>query len=239
MAFQQTQDLRSAPSSGPFDMAATIVDGAVAPGTEGIWIDTGFCKSLNLELFGSMSTLGVDVYGSNAPMIPLNQYVVTVGGSATAADILTLIFANQNLAVSPRNVAYTVPTSPTINGVAAGIAAAINADTALQGLGVSAAAVGAVITISSPSSPPGAGYPPSGSPSSPPPSNAIVLTDSLSGGASETLTIAAGTNGTKIGSTIAGFGFTSITTVPRWLTARVVTLTGVGAVATGNVHGTG
>lgn len=237
MANQVVEQARSAPYNGPFDLSAVLIDQAVAAGVEGIWIDSGFAKAHSIEMIGS-GTIGVDLYGSNAPDMPPNQYAVTIGGSATQNDVISLIFANQNLAGGTRTVAYTVPATPSINGIAAGIATAVNADAALKALGFSASAANAVITISFPSAPLGSSFPPV-SPSAPAMSNVTVLTSTLSGGASETVAIVSGTNGTKIGSTINALGLTAISVLPRWLTARLTTLSGGSAVLSANWHGVG
>ena len=226
---------RSAPYNGPFDAVAALITAAGAAGIEGLWIDAGFAKNQSIELTGVMSTVGLELFGSNAPSMPPNEYLITVGGSATATDVLDITFSNENLPGGSHTVAYTVPASPSIDGVAAGIAAAINADATLQALGFSAAAVSAVITLSYPSFPPGS---PAPTPSSPGPSNATTLAFNVNGG-SETLTAAVGTNGTQIGSTIAALGITALTVNVRWLTARLVTLTGSTPNVSVNWHGVG
>jgi hypothetical protein len=214
---------RSAPFNGPFDVAAPLLSGVGAAQVEGLWIDTGFAKVASLEMLVSGApTFEVDIWGSNAVDNPPNEYIVTIAGSATQNDTVTMNFANANVPGGTHGVLYTVPATPTINGVAAGIAAAINADAVLGPLGFQASAVAAVITITYPSVAPG--ITPSTT-SSPGPSNFTLLTDTLSGGATETVAIAVGSNGTKI-SSISAAGLTALSILPRWITARLSSLSG-------------
>lgn len=225
-------EFRQAPYNGPFDIAAQLLRNITAAPVEGLWVDSAFAKVQSIETAGNASAFNIDLYGSNAPAMPLNQYTATVGGSATSTDVLNLAFANGNLPLGTKTVSYTVRGGDTLNSIAAALAAAINADTDLGPLGITAAAASAVVTVSYPSVPPNA-VPPT--PSIPPPSNATALTSSLSGGATETLTIAAGTNGTKLVSLSAPLGFTQLGLLPRWVTARLTSMTGT--IISANWHG--
>ncbi len=182
-----------------------------------------------------MSTLNLDLYGSNAIVRPLNTYSVAIGGSATEGDVLTLTFSGGAFTTGGQYaLSYTVPAGPpTLDAIAASIAAAISADTILVPLGFLADADSGVVTITFPSVAPG--YSES-SPTQPPPSNATSLVASANGGASETLTVAAGSNGSKLMS-VTELGFIALPVLPRWITGRLTTLTGTDASITADWHG--
>jgi len=223
-------DYLSGPFTGPYDMVAPLlanVTPAQLP-AEGIWTFASAAKFGSIEVAGSFTTVGINLYGSNGAASPLNQYTVTIGGTPAQGDILALTFGSP---VGNRVVSYTVPSSPSLNSEAAAIAALISADAVLVPLGFLAAAVGAVITISFPSSHPADSV---NTPSAPPRGNGTTLTGAVTG--TETLTVAAGTTGTLM-TAVASAGFTALPAVPRWLTARATVLTGGGASANVNWHG--
>ena len=77
-----------------------------------------------------------------------NNETVTLGGSATAADVVSVTIQNANLAGGQETAQYTVASGNTLTNVAAGLASAINADTNLAAIGVGASSSGAVVTVS-------------------------------------------------------------------------------------------
>ena len=72
-----------------------------------------------------------------------------LGGSATTSDSLTVTVNDIGLSGGTEAVNYTVPGSSSISSITSGIASAINADTALQNIAVSATASGPVLSITS------------------------------------------------------------------------------------------
>jgi len=72
----------------------------------------------------------------------------TITGTVAAGDILNLIFTGTGIPGSPVTVSYTAVTGDTTTTVAAGLAAAINANAALSGLGYSATNTTNVVNIS-------------------------------------------------------------------------------------------
>lgn len=72
-----------------------------------------------------------------------------VGGSKTTGDVLGITAYDLNLSGGSEGVSYTVGASDTLTTIAAGLASAINADTNLQNIGVSATSSGTLITVSS------------------------------------------------------------------------------------------
>lgn len=222
-------------TSPPFVGAAidSLLTGTAGVG-EGVWVPVRFAKVASLEIEGTFSALSLQLLGSNSQTDPGNQYTVTVGGSATQNDVITLHFANPNLPNGTEDVVYTVPATPSVNSIAAGIAAAINADTNLAALGITALAASAIITVSYPSAAPPAAAE-GASPSQPAFQNNTVITDTLSGGASETIAIANASSGQAVGSAITAKGITAIATFPGWIKAQINTFTG--SVLTAGYHG--
>jgi RHS repeat-associated protein len=75
---------------------------------------------------------------------------ILVGGSAiTAGDHLGLTVFDQTLTGGSEAVSYVVGSSDTLSTIASALASAVNSDTALQGIGVSATSLGALITVNS------------------------------------------------------------------------------------------
>jgi RHS repeat-associated protein len=72
---------------------------------------------------------------------------VTVGGSTTTGDQVTLTAYNPSLGAGPESLTYAVLSTDTLTSIAAALTSLINADSKLPSLGVSATSTGAVITI--------------------------------------------------------------------------------------------
>lgn len=75
--------------------------------------------------------------------------LATVSGTKTTSDVLTITVFDSGLAGGSRAVPYTVLAGDTLTTIATGLKNAINADTNLQGIGVSATSASTVITINS------------------------------------------------------------------------------------------
>ncbi len=71
----------------------------------------------------------------------------TIAGTITAGDVVTLTTYNTNLTNGQEPVLYTVASGNTTTTIATNLTSAINADTNLKAIGVSATSSGAVITI--------------------------------------------------------------------------------------------
>lgn len=128
------------------------------------------------------STGGRGTIGTNTTNKPIKMSQVaatpvkaTIGGSKTTSDVLTLTFTDAALPGGSQNAAYTVQSADNLNTIAAGLASAVNANSNLQKLGVTAAATGTNIAMISHSS------------------NLTVYSKSLSGGATETISLATAT----------------------------------------------
>lgn len=228
------------PINGPFGISLNLLNQSVL-NAEGVWVPAGCMAAGTLELTGSMSTVGVDVYGSNAPGAPLNSYVLTIAGSATAADVVSLTFTSP-LLPGGEVASYTVAGGNTATVIATALVASIASKARLKALGVTASNLAGVITVNYPSVPlsdPTNGTTFYNTSTSPGPANTIGVTSGVSGSATETVALAGVVAGsTKIGTTLAALGLTALTPLPfKWIRARIITLTGGGANITANVYG--
>ena len=104
----------------------------------------------------------------------------TVGGTKTTGDVLTLTVHDAALSGGQEAVTYTVLTGDTLTSIATGLKSAINADSHLSTLGVTATSASTVVSINSIST------------------NVTSYTESLSGGATETIALAVNQNPTEI-----------------------------------------
>jgi RHS repeat-associated protein len=146
---------------------------------------------------GNITTYSASTSGGATEVLSLGIWRnglenAVIGGTKTTSDVLTLTFKDPALSGGTRNVAYTVQAGDTLTSIATNMAAAINADTPLQNLGVSATSVGTAISITSNSV------------------NVTSYSSSLSGGATETITLSINQNALQT-ATIAGTKTTSDT----------------------------
>ena len=72
-----------------------------------------------------------------------------IGGTKKTGDILTITFKDPALSGGSKNVNYTVLAADTLTTIATALRNAVNADTALQAIGVTATSTGTTITIRS------------------------------------------------------------------------------------------
>jgi hypothetical protein len=229
----------SLPFAGPFGLRAQLLSSVTAAPFEGLWTPVAGAKIGSIEANGTISTLEIDIYGTNAPAgFPSNTYTVTVGGSATQNDVVGLTFTNPLLPGGAESVSYTVGATPSLTTVAAGLVAAILADTNLSALGFAASNLAGVITVTWPSIAPqtSAGGDQYGTPSSPAMGSLTGISTTLSGGASETLTVTAGTDGYLL-TKITALGFTALTLPMRYIKARLVSLSGGSATISAAYNG--
>lgn len=217
-------NFQAAPFNGPFSESALVFDALAAAPFEGLWVNTSFLKNLNLDIEGTFSATSIQLYGTNLDTVgAVNQYVLTVTNSSiTTNDVITTKFKNPNIPGGSESVAYTVLGGDTNTTIATALAAAINADVILKGLGFAATSALGVVTVTFPSTPPNT----SGTSSSPANSNTTQITSSVSGGATETVTTTCGSNGNTIGSAITAAGLTNISPIPRYVKARLNSMTG-------------
>ena len=135
-------------------------------------------NSLNATTYSQTTSSGA----SETISLSINQngpQTIAIGGTKTTSDIITVTVYDAALSGGLKAVTYTVAAGDTIPTIATGLAAAINADTSLQGIGVSGAASGAVVTLTSNSL------------------NATTLREVTSSGATETVALNVPANGTQ------------------------------------------
>lgn len=216
-------NFQAAPFNGPFSQSALLIDALAAAPAEGLWIQTSFLKNLNIEVEGVFSALSLQLYGTNLDSVGAsNTYVLTVGGTVTASDVISTKFTNPNISSGSETVSYTSTGGDTTTTIATALTVAINADVILKGLGFAATSTGAVITVTFPSAAPNA----NSTPSSPLSQNTTKITTSVSGSATETVTTTTGTSGVVIGAAITAAGITNISPIPRYIKARLNSMTG-------------
>ncbi|MCA0314798.1 MAG: LysM peptidoglycan-binding domain-containing protein [Candidatus Melainabacteria bacterium] len=132
---------------------------------------------------------------------------LTVGGTVTVGNVLTVTVFDAGLSGGQKSVNYTVPTGATLTSIASGIRNAINADTALAAVGVTATSAAAVVTLTSTSV------------------NVTTYTKATSGGATVTLALGANRYGflTKVDGPLSGNQ--DITTVAYDTVGRISSVT--------------
>ena len=221
---------------GPYGLNAPLFADIAAAEYEGLWTPLFGVKSASLEINGKMDSLSCQLYGTNVEN-PLNGYIVTVAGSPAAGDIPTITFNSPNLPNgTPVVVSHTLVSGDTATTAAVALVAAINSNLNLAGLGINASNLAGVITINWPSAVPGTT---AAGPSGPVKGNTLVLVATVGGsGPGATIAVTLPTTGIALGSALTALGLTSIgTVIPRYIKARIATLTGTGAIVSGNLQG--
>jgi len=107
--------------------------------------------------------------------------MAAIGGTVTTSDALTITVYDAALSGGSKAITYTVPGGATTTSIATGFATAINADTALQAIGVSATSTANIVNIKSVSV------------------HFTTYAQSKSAGATETITLGLGTSVTQYG----------------------------------------
>lgn len=130
----------------------------------------------------------VDANSNTTTLTYTGTSKATIGGTITVGNVLTITVHDAGLTGGQKAISYTVASGDTTTKIATGLKNAINADTSLQGIGVTATSSAAVVTLLSTSV------------------NVTTYTQSTSGGATETITLGANTYGylTKIDGPLAG-----------------------------------
>lgn len=110
---------------------------------------------------------------------PNGVQTAVIGGTKTTGDVLTITTFDPALAGGSKAVNYTVLAGDTLTSIATNMASAINADTALQAIAVTATSSGTVLNVKSASA------------------NATTYTKSTNVGATETMALAPATSATQ------------------------------------------
>jgi len=104
---------------------------------------------------------------------------IVIGGTKTTGDVLTITSLDAGLSGGKEATPYTVQSTDTLTSIATGLAAAINADTHLSGISVSATSSSTVVFVKSAST------------------NLTTYQQSVSTGATETLGLSTSIGGTQ------------------------------------------
>jgi RHS repeat-associated protein len=134
--------------------------------------------STNLTTYTESTNSGATETATQAINMNSSQIAI-IGGSKTTADTVTLNVYDAGLSGGQNATTYTVQSSDTLTTIASGLASAVNANTSLQAIGVSATSSGAVVTLNSNSI------------------NITGYTGSRSSGATETIVVEINPNGTE------------------------------------------
>ncbi len=118
-----------------------IKEGAVASNT------------LSILQTASNTTYGVPQYSSASETISVGQQQngssnLTVGGTATVGDVLSVIVFNSSLMGGQKQIFYTVLSGDTVSSIPSSLASAINADTDVAALGITATSIGQFVILS-------------------------------------------------------------------------------------------
>ena len=73
---------------------------------------------------------------------------IGVSGTKTTSDVMTVVFLDAGLSGGTKTINYSVQAGDNLTSIATGISNAINADTSLQGIGVSSTSSGQIVSIS-------------------------------------------------------------------------------------------
>jgi RHS repeat-associated protein len=128
---------------------------------------------------GTTSSTATEIVSIDLP--PNGTQTAVIGGTKTTGDVLTLTVYDAGLSGGSEAVAYTVLSGDTLTSIATNLTAAVNANTNLQAVNVSATSSGTVVFVKSNSL------------------NATTYAKSLSGGATETIALAPSTSASLYG----------------------------------------
>jgi hypothetical protein len=99
------------------------------------------------SLHGAQAALQSLVSQALAGIVVGTKETITIGGTITGGDAVTLTLASSGIAGSPVSVSYTVKPTDTLLNVGAGLARALNANAAIRAAGIIATASGATPNV--------------------------------------------------------------------------------------------
>ena len=128
-----------------------------------------------IDQTGIQTQLAYDALTEELESIRVNtNWLAAITGSVTVSDQLTITVHDTGLGGGQKSKTYTVVADDTLSDIAAGLAAAINGDSEIAGLGITVRVLGEILSLSTA------------------PGNATTFTSSTSGGATVTITLTAG-----------------------------------------------
>jgi RHS repeat-associated protein len=187
------------PSGATTTTIATALKSAIAADSKLVAYGITATSSGAVVTISSTPTYTGSTSGGATETITLGSNVngnitATIGGTITASNTVSLKVSGAGLS-SARTETYTVLSTDTLTTIATGLAALVNADTTLKGIGVTATSSGAVVSVSNN------------------PTNYPLYIPSVTGGATETIALAMNNNSKQlavIGGTITSGDTVSI-----------------------------
>ncbi len=144
---------------------------------------------------GTLDHVSPAAFAAEFPRVAATA-TATIGGTATSTNTVTLTVTAATISSGSLSVTYTVGASDTLDSIAEGLASLVNANANAQAVGLYATAALAVVTLNWPG----------------PVGNSAVVSYTLSGGATETVTLSPAGGGLTGGSgpiiPINNFNFT-------------------------------
>ncbi|HUA76554.1 MAG TPA: hypothetical protein VMA86_02715 [Acetobacteraceae bacterium] len=216
---------------GPMAGFQRLVQGAVAAPAQGPWLPCGIFKSGSVEIEGSATTIAAAVRLANTLSCPLNGYTVQIGGTVTVGDVVSVTVTSS--VAGSVTASHTVASGDTLNGIAASLAATLQANAALAAAGFIVNEGSAIVTMEFPSLAPGQEWQGGGMAldtfATAPPINSVSIAANVSGAATETATLGVVSNGTTMLTLSNSAPHSVLAGLPaRWVQGVVTTLTGAG-----------
>lgn len=160
---------------------------------------TASAARTNFEAPLLMTGAAINETSTTVPSSPVNVETATIGGTLTAGDVLTIKLTSASITGSPVSVTYTTVASDTLNTMAFGLVEAINANANLIAAGITSSlnTSGPIIFIYYPVA------------------DTITFASNVSGAATETITLAAGSSSVVVIGNAPGnvIGITGTTTI--------------------------
>jgi hypothetical protein len=215
-----------------------LAQGVTSVPAQGPWLPCSLFKQASADVEGMYSNVTAGVLLADTLGPPLNGYKVTVGGTITVGDVVSITVTSSVAGV--QTVGYTVQSGNTLNQIAAALATALAANAALAGAGFLISEGSGIVILQFPSLAPGqtwdgAGLV-SGLPESSPPINYTTIATAVSGSGTETATVGLVSNGSSI---LTLNGTTPHAVLPglpaRWVQGNVTALIGSGATVNVNL----
>lgn len=217
-----------------------LAQGVTAVPVQGPWLPCSLFSQASAEVYGSYASVSSGILLANSYFPPMNGYKVTIGGTITPGDVLSLTVTSSVAGV--QTVSYTVTSGNTLNQIAASLAALLAANLSLAAAGFLVSEGSGIIVVQFPSLPPGYTWSGAGlvasTPANSPPINYVTVSTSVSGSATETMTVSLVNNGATIQTLNATTPHALLPGMPaRWVQGNVSVLTGAGAIVDVNMCG--
>ena len=122
-------------------------------GQVGVYIDNGDMSALYPTLPKTVvgnTFFNINHADSYGVQLLGNREAVTIGGTVTVGDAVSLTITSSAVAGSPVTVSYAVVSGDDLSAIATGLAAQINGNSNFSAAGVTATSSGAVVTVTEP-----------------------------------------------------------------------------------------